>query len=353
MDDHYDILGVPPDASLEAIKKRFRFLAFAYHPDRFVNASHGQFAEEAFKKINEAYQILSNPSSRSHYDGQRAKSKTGCEEEHIRREQAEMATVRVEKTAEEERIREAIRRMSAKGVTDAELAVYDEALDRMSAKLRKGHFFWLAVYFLPVTLLVVGVAGVGLAIAVYTADHKLCNPQCQVQRASLLKKINIDFPINIPSKTQSQTKKGEPKEKPVLPNKVIQDRIRANEQAREQRAEEIRTADLEYRKQEAQRQEALVQAAQKQEALREIQSARESEELRLEARQREAEMPATQRDVMAAFSVVLSTDNYKQQLTSIDVVANEVERRCSNEVLGLPIKELRDALIACINRLQP
>jgi len=62
--DYYEVLGVPRQASDEAIKRAFRKLAFQFHPDR--NKDPG--AEEKFKEINEAYQILSDPEKRRRYD---------------------------------------------------------------------------------------------------------------------------------------------------------------------------------------------------------------------------------------------------------------------------------------------
>jgi molecular chaperone DnaJ len=62
--DYYQILGVPRNASEEEIKRAFRRLAFQYHPDR----NRDQRAEERFKEINEAYQVLSDPEKRSRYD---------------------------------------------------------------------------------------------------------------------------------------------------------------------------------------------------------------------------------------------------------------------------------------------
>ena len=62
--DYYDILGVSRNASEDDLKKAFRKLAFQYHPDRNKEAS----AEEKFKEINEAYQVLSDPEKRSQYD---------------------------------------------------------------------------------------------------------------------------------------------------------------------------------------------------------------------------------------------------------------------------------------------
>ncbi len=70
MDDFYSVLGVPPNASIAQIKQRYRFLAQAYHPDKFASDSHKRDAEEAFKGINEAFQTLSDPSLRADYDRQ-------------------------------------------------------------------------------------------------------------------------------------------------------------------------------------------------------------------------------------------------------------------------------------------
>jgi len=63
--DYYKILGVNKDASEKEIKKAFRRLARQYHPD--VNPDDAQ-AEERFKEINEAHEVLSDPEKRSKYD---------------------------------------------------------------------------------------------------------------------------------------------------------------------------------------------------------------------------------------------------------------------------------------------
>jgi molecular chaperone DnaJ len=65
MNDYYDTLGIPRDASVTDIKKAFRKLALKYHPDRNPGDKE---CEEQFKKINEAYACLSDPQKKSNYD---------------------------------------------------------------------------------------------------------------------------------------------------------------------------------------------------------------------------------------------------------------------------------------------
>ena len=63
--DYYQTLGVSRNANADEIRKAYRKLAMKYHPDR--NPDDKQ-AEERFKEINEAYQVLNDPQKRAHYD---------------------------------------------------------------------------------------------------------------------------------------------------------------------------------------------------------------------------------------------------------------------------------------------
>ncbi len=63
--DYYEVLGVDKSATPEAIKKAYRKLAIQYHPDK--NPGNKE-AEEKFKEINEAYEVLSDENKRSQYD---------------------------------------------------------------------------------------------------------------------------------------------------------------------------------------------------------------------------------------------------------------------------------------------
>src|ERR1700683_4680121 len=63
--DYYEVLAVERSAGEEDLKKAYRRLAVQYHPDR--NPGDKQ-AEERFKELNEAYQMLSDPERRAQYD---------------------------------------------------------------------------------------------------------------------------------------------------------------------------------------------------------------------------------------------------------------------------------------------
>ncbi len=62
--DYYETLGVSRDADDDTIRKAFRKLSKKYHPD----LNHAPGAEQKFKEVNEAYQVLSDPQKRAAYD---------------------------------------------------------------------------------------------------------------------------------------------------------------------------------------------------------------------------------------------------------------------------------------------
>lgn len=63
--DYYQVLGVPRDADEKTIKQAYRRLAREYHPDKNPG---NKRAEEKFKQINEAYEVLGNANNRARYD---------------------------------------------------------------------------------------------------------------------------------------------------------------------------------------------------------------------------------------------------------------------------------------------
>lgn len=65
--DYYQILGVARDASDDDVKKAYRKLALKWHPDRHPEEKKAE-AEEQFKRISEAYEVLSDPEKRKKYD---------------------------------------------------------------------------------------------------------------------------------------------------------------------------------------------------------------------------------------------------------------------------------------------
>jgi curved DNA-binding protein len=71
--DYYKIMEVPENASADEIKKSYRRLARKYHPDVSKEAG----AEERFKEVGEAYEVLKDPQKRGEYDGLRKAGYTG------------------------------------------------------------------------------------------------------------------------------------------------------------------------------------------------------------------------------------------------------------------------------------
>lgn len=68
----YDVLGIPPEAGLEAIREAYYALARRCHPDRFQSGEHAPAvraaAQEAFASVNEAWLTLKDPEARAGYD---------------------------------------------------------------------------------------------------------------------------------------------------------------------------------------------------------------------------------------------------------------------------------------------
>ena len=62
--DYYEVLGVPRSAGDDEIKKAYRKLAMKYHPDRNQGEA-AKAAEEKFKEVKEAYEMLSTPEKKA------------------------------------------------------------------------------------------------------------------------------------------------------------------------------------------------------------------------------------------------------------------------------------------------
>jgi curved DNA-binding protein len=84
--DYYKTLGVERTASDAEIKSAYRKLARKHHPD--VNPNNKKEAEQKFKEINEAYQVLGDPEKRKKYDELGADWERGVTEEEMMRRYA-------------------------------------------------------------------------------------------------------------------------------------------------------------------------------------------------------------------------------------------------------------------------
>ena len=84
-DTYYDLLGLKSDCSSQEISKAYKKLALEYHPDK--NKENKEVAEENFKKICEAYEVLSDEEKRHQYDS--SGGTTGASSSGFSWEQAE------------------------------------------------------------------------------------------------------------------------------------------------------------------------------------------------------------------------------------------------------------------------
>ena len=77
--DYYEVLGASRDATQKAIKDAYRKLARQYHPDLQQTPAKKKAAEEKFKEINEAYEVLGDPEKRKKYNRLGSRWKDGME----------------------------------------------------------------------------------------------------------------------------------------------------------------------------------------------------------------------------------------------------------------------------------
>ncbi|HUL79730.1 MAG TPA: DnaJ domain-containing protein [Vicinamibacteria bacterium] len=84
MSDYYQLLGVPPSASVPEIRQAYLRLARERHPDRFSDAAEKQRAQVALQDITTAFNTLVHPDRRREYDGSRHRPEPRTPEEIAR-----------------------------------------------------------------------------------------------------------------------------------------------------------------------------------------------------------------------------------------------------------------------------
>ena len=121
--NYYEILGLDRDATDDDVRRAYRRLALQFHPDR-RDASD---AEERFKEINEAYQVLSDQSTRIDYDRCLEREEQEAEQRRREAEERRQQEERVRRAAEEHRRRQ----------DEAERLRHEEAEQRRRAEERR------------------------------------------------------------------------------------------------------------------------------------------------------------------------------------------------------------------------
>jgi len=144
--DHYEVLGVATTAGDDEIRRRYRFLALAFHPDRYSrNPEHHQLAEQQIKRINEAYRVLSDPAARAQFDSVRqlfdstaaARARSGLSAYATSLQDTARATEQVRRMEQE--LRMARERLDALLRDKAALQAQLAELGHLHAGERRGH----------------------------------------------------------------------------------------------------------------------------------------------------------------------------------------------------------------------
>ena len=163
---HFEVLGVPSDASEAAIRDAFRRIALIYHPDRDRSAG----ATGRFQRINRAYQVLSNRTERSSYDSrlERERRNRRASQEAAQRDAARRTAQRVE-----EEIRRAAENAMARERTVGNRS-RDEDLPQPTTEAMEGHLQKTARFL--VGLIVLGFFGAFAYVIFWLATNEV-NPE--------------------------------------------------------------------------------------------------------------------------------------------------------------------------------
>lgn len=174
-EDYYEILEIPREASVEEIKAAYRKLISQYHPDKMANQPKKirKEAQRITSSLNEAYRVLTYPSLKTDYDA-------WYDEQQMMK--AQEKAVAQERTKRAQQQNSTTTTTSLMKVPNSQIANYDEKFAKAQLnRTPKGGTAKERIMPKIIGCIVVGVAIVGITVAVYFSSNKTNTPATEDQ----------------------------------------------------------------------------------------------------------------------------------------------------------------------------